>query len=172
MAAHHDQATPAETQAALHRSRTFLTTRLLPDLDAAQRHHDAITAELQAIYTLRHTLRTLDAQSSLSPSADKHQHQQADTLTAFAEVGEGVVVQTNLNKHDMPIVSLGLAGFYAQLTNREARAFLTKRADLVQRKQQRALEKVAQIEAHIHLTSTSISQLDNLYRGGSIVDDL
>lgn len=35
-------------------------------------------------------------------------------------------------KDEMPIVSLGLANFYAQLTNREARAFITKKLTLLE----------------------------------------
>lgn len=33
----------------------------------------------------------------------------------------------------MPIVSLGLANFYAQLTNRETRAYITKKLDLLEK---------------------------------------
>lgn len=33
----------------------------------------------------------------------------------------------------MPIVSLGLANFYAQLNNREARAYITKKLELLEK---------------------------------------
>lgn len=38
----------------------------------------------------------------------------------------------NRIEDEKPIVSLGLANFYAQLTNREARAFITKKLSLLE----------------------------------------
>ncbi|EPQ30972.1 uncharacterized protein PFL1_01161 [Pseudozyma flocculosa PF-1] len=169
-----DEATPSETSAALLRSRTFLTTRLLPDLDGAQTRLDAILAEIAAYQDLRNTLRSLDpdlAQTTPQKGAEEKSKGKVEKK-AIAEVGQGILVQTNLQMEKDPLVSLGLGGFYAQLSNRQARAFITKRLEILDRKKDLAFDKVAQIEAHVHLTSTSISQLDNLFRGGSIVDDL
>jgi hypothetical protein len=38
----------------------------------------------------------------------------------------------NSIQDENPIISLGLANFYAQLTNREARAFITKKLTLLE----------------------------------------
>lgn len=38
----------------------------------------------------------------------------------------------NRLENEKPIISLGLANFYAQLTNREARAFITKKLALLE----------------------------------------
>ncbi|CDU25990.1 uncharacterized protein SPSC_06161 [Sporisorium scitamineum] len=163
-----DEATKAETADALAKSRQFLTSRLLPDLDQANRNHQSLVAQIDEYKKLRETLRSLDTDEGRikdSSVAPKDQ-------TLLADIGGGVAVQTQLLEEEKPIISLGLANFYAQLTNREARAFITKKLTLLETKRDRAIDKLAQIEAHVHLTSTSITQLDNLHRGGSIIDDV
>ncbi|KIS69650.1 uncharacterized protein UMAG_10066 [Mycosarcoma maydis] len=163
-----DEATKAETADALTKSRQFLTSRLLPDLDRANQVHQSLIAQIEGYKKLRETLRSLDVDENRvkdSNVADKD-------ATLLADIGGGVAAQTRLLEGENPIVSLGLANFYAQLTNREARAFITKKLSLLEIKRDRAIDKLAQIEAHIHLTSTSITQLDNLHRGGSIIDDV
>lgn len=137
-----DEATKAETADALAKSRQFLTSRLLPDLDRANRDHQSLVAQIDEYKKLRETLRSLD-----EPSADSKKK------TLLADVGGGVAIQTQLLEEEKPIISLGLANFYAQLTNREARAFITKKLTLLETKRDRAIDKLAQIEAHVHLVS-------------------
>ncbi|SAM83045.1 uncharacterized protein UBRO_03600 [Ustilago bromivora] len=158
-----DEATKVETAEALTKSRQFLTTRLLPDLDRANREHQSLVAQIDEYKKLCDALRLFDNNATSKVKVGD---------TVLADVGSGVAVETKLIEYEKPIISLGLANFYAQLTNREARAFITKKLDLLETKRDRAIDKLAQIEAHIHLTSTSITQLDNLHRGGSIVDDI
>ncbi|PWY97637.1 hypothetical protein BCV70DRAFT_202692 [Testicularia cyperi] len=162
-----DEATRSETETALAKSRQFLTDRLLPDLETANQHHKSLLTEIDNYRALRDKLRALDTTDirASEKSSDPDP-------TLLADIGSGVAVQTKLLKDELPIVSLGLANFYAQLSNREARAFISKKLELLEKKRDRAVDKLAQIEAHIHLTSTSITQLDNLHRGGRIIDDL
>ncbi|KAJ9480284.1 Short chain dehydrogenase/reductase [Pseudozyma hubeiensis] len=163
-----DEATKVETADALARSRQFLTSRLLPDLDRANRDHQSLVAQIDEYKKLRETLRSLDTDDS----GIKHSNSKDKDAILLADIGGGVAAETQLVHNENPIISLGLANFYAQLTNREARAFITKKLTLLETKRDRAIDKLAKIEAHIHLTSTSITQLDNLHRGGSIIDDV
>lgn len=165
-----DEATKSETASALTKSRQFLTDRLLPDLDRANRDHNSLVAQIEEYKKLRDTLRSLDNDPQQPSGATDKAAKAANAL--LADIGGGVAVKTHLIEEEKPIISLGLANFYAQLTNREARAFINKKLTLLETKRDRAIDKLAQIEAHIHLTSTSITQLDNLYRGGSIIDDV
>ncbi|GAC72085.1 hypothetical protein PANT_6c00058 [Moesziomyces antarcticus T-34] len=156
-----DEATKSETATALAKSRQFLTNRLLPDLERANRDHQSLIAQIDEYKKLRETLRSLDTQEDrLNDAAVRFKD-----ASYLADIGAGVAAPTKLIQDENPIISLGLANFYAQLTNREARAFITKKLTLLETKRDRAIDKLAQIEAHIHL-------LDNLHRGGSIVDDL
>ncbi|EST04790.1 Prefoldin alpha-like protein [Kalmanozyma brasiliensis GHG001] len=163
-----DEATKAQTADALVKSRQFLTTRLLPDLERANRDHQSLVAQIDEYRKLRETLRSLDTDEGRM----KNESVVDKGATLLADVGGGVAVPTQLLQDEKPIISLGLANFYAQLTNREARAFINKKLTLLEAKRDRAIDKLAQIEAHIHLTSASITQLDNLHRGGSIIDDV
>ncbi|SPO27034.1 uncharacterized protein UTRI_10495_B [Ustilago trichophora] len=156
-----DEATKAETADALAKSRQFLTTRLLPDLDRANRDHQSLVAQIDEYKKLRETLRSLDTDEDRI----KDINARSKGAMLLADIGGGVAAQTQLIEDEKPIISLGLANFYAQLTNREARAFITKKLALLETKRDRAIDKLAQIEAHIHL-------LDNLHRGGSIIDDV
>lgn len=165
-----DEATKSETAAALAKSRQFLTNRLLPDLDTANRNHQNLVTQIDEYRKLRDTLRSLDTHEG--PTPDSAAKSSLKDTTFLSDVGAGVAVQTQLIPDENPVISLGLANFYAELTNREARAFITKKLALLETKRDRAIDKLAQIEAHVHLTSTSITQLDNLHRGGSIIDDL
>ncbi|SNX85468.1 uncharacterized protein MEPE_04177 [Melanopsichium pennsylvanicum] len=162
-----DEATKVETADALAKSRSFLTNRLLPDLDKANRDHQSVVTQIDEYKKLRDTLRSLDTDEDRM----KDVKVAGKNATLLADIGGGVAAETQLLHDEKPIISLGLANFYAQLSNREARAYITKKLNLLETKRDRAIDKLSQIEAHIHLTSTSITQLDNLHRGGSIIDD-
>nr|CDI53261.1 short chain dehydrogenase reductase [Melanopsichium pennsylvanicum 4] len=140
-----DEATKVETADALAKSRSFLTNRLLPDLDKANRDHQSVVTQIDEYKKLRDTLRSLDTDEDRM----KDVKVAGKNATLLADIGGGVAAETQL----------------------EARAYITKKLNLLETKRDRAIDKLSQIEAHIHLTSTSITQLDNLHRGGSIIDD-
>ncbi|PWN51854.1 hypothetical protein IE53DRAFT_385779 [Violaceomyces palustris] len=157
-----DEATPTETSQALAKSRKFLVDRLLPDLETAQRRLDSIATEIQELEKLRVALRELDLQSDKEGVKDG---------LYLSDLGEGVALQAGFSNQADPIISIG-RGNFLQLTNKEARAFISSKLKILERRKEAAYEKVAQIEAHVHLTSTSISQLDALHKGGSLIDGL
>lgn len=84
-----DEATRSETQAALTKSRRFLTERLLPDLEIANTQHQSIVTQIAEYKTLRDLLRSLD-------STDAQPKNSNGDATMLADVGAGVAVQTQL----------------------------------------------------------------------------
>lgn len=87
-----DEATKLETAEALAKSRQFLTNRLLPDLDRANRDHQSLVAQIDEYKKLRETLRSLDTEDGrLNDGTDK-----AKNASLLADIGSGVAVQTKL----------------------------------------------------------------------------
>ena len=87
-----DEATKAETADALTKSRQFLTSRLLPDLDRANQVHQSLIAQIEGYKKLRETLRSLDVDENRvkdSNVADKD-------AALLADIGGGVAAQTRL----------------------------------------------------------------------------
>lgn len=123
-----DEATKAETAEALTKSRQFLTNRLLPDLDRANRDHQSLVAQIDEYKKLRETLRALDTEEGRLNDGSEN----VKGATLLADIGGGVAAQTTLMEEEKPIISLGLANFYAQLTNREVRAFINKKLALLE----------------------------------------
>lgn len=87
-----DEATKAETADALAKSRQFLTTRLLPDLERANRDHQSVVAQIDEYKKLRETLRSLDTEEDRIKSEDARDKE----ATLLADIGGGVAVPTQL----------------------------------------------------------------------------
>lgn len=87
-----DEATKDETADALAKSRQLLTSRLLPDLDQANRNHQSLVAQIDEYKKLRETLRSLDS----NDNRIKHSSAPAKDATLLADIGGGVAVQTQL----------------------------------------------------------------------------
>lgn len=87
-----DEATKAETADALAKSRQFLTTRLLPDLERANRDHQSVVAQIDEYKKLRETFRLLDTEEDRIKSEDARDKE----ATLLADIGGGVAVPTQL----------------------------------------------------------------------------
>lgn len=87
-----DEATKAETADALAKSRQFLTARLLPDLDRANRDHQSLVAQIDEYKKLRETLRSLDTDEHRI----KDESKTVKDATLLADIGGGVAVETQL----------------------------------------------------------------------------
>lgn len=88
-----DEATKAGTAEALTKSRQFLTTRLLPDLDRANREHQSLVTQIEEYKKLRETLRSLDTEDG--PISDAARKAKTGEIL-LADVGAGVAVETQL----------------------------------------------------------------------------
>ncbi len=91
-----DEATKAETAEALNKSRQFLTTRLLPDLDRANRDHQGLVAQIDEYKKLREALRSLDTEEGRLNDGTAAKSRGAKGATMLADVGGGVAIQTQL----------------------------------------------------------------------------
>lgn len=82
-----DEATKVETAEALTKSRQFLTTRLLPDLDRANGEHQSLVAQIDEYKKLRDALRLFDNNATSKVKVGDR---------VLADVGSGVAVETKL----------------------------------------------------------------------------
>lgn len=87
-----DEATKAESAAALAKSRQFLTTRLLPDLDRANREHQSLVTQIDEYKKLRETLRALDTNEDRMNDSNPT----SNATTLLADIGAGVAAPTQL----------------------------------------------------------------------------
>lgn len=87
-----DEATKAETADALAKSRQFLTNRLLPDLDRANRDHQSLVTQIDEYKKLREALRSLDTDQDRMKDSTAIKKD----ATLLADIGGGVAAQTQL----------------------------------------------------------------------------
>lgn len=114
----------SETSKVLQNSRAFLSERLLPDLDSADKKHIKFKEERTDLINLRRALQTLLKQRSLGS--------ESYTSREF-ETPANEKLDLKVSKDEKPLISLGVGDIFLQMDIMEAVEFIENRLKILDR---------------------------------------
>lgn len=133
------------TSDAISRPRLFLETKLMPDLEKTTALLQFLEQKRDNYLRLQEAVQTMNTSSKEVQEVDLDPIKPSNTISALANLGEGIHLPVDLQSNPLMIVSMGLgttessqgwdtdSGLYLQLTASEADQFAKKKVTIIAR---------------------------------------